>query len=325
MERVLSGMRPTGRLHLGHLVGALTNWRDLQNQYECLYMIADLHALTSDYNDTTHLMENIEEIVIDWLACGIDPKRAIIFRQSHIKEHAELHFLLSTITPLPWLERNPTYKEQIQELGEARLLTYGFLGYPVLQTADILLYKATIVPIGKDQQPHLDLARDIAGRFNHLYGKTFPIPEPILTEAPKLPGIDGRKMSKSYGNCIYLSDPQEEVMEKTKMMFTDPKKIRKDDPGHPEECVVFLTHKAFAKGDIKMVEENCIEGGMGCVEHKEEVGELLLKTLKPIHESRARIKEDPSMIQEILSDGRERAGRIASETIEEVRIALRME
>lgn len=316
-------MRPTGRLHLGHLVGALTNWIDLQKRYESLFMVADIHALTSDYEDTTHLKENILEIVIDWLACGIDPESSIIFRQSHVKEHAELHLLLSTITPLSWLERNPTYKEQIQGSCSTHLLTYGFLGYPVLQASDILLYKATLVPIGKDQQPHLDIARDIAERFNHLYGKVFPIPEPVLTSSPKLPGIDGRKMSKSLNNCIYLSDPEDEVVKKTMMMFTDPLKIRKMDPGHPDECVVFLTHKAFSKDGINGVRERCMDGGIGCVEHKEELAKILIDVLRPIKKERESI--NPSMIERILLEGEERAKMIASSTIKEVQTALRID
>lgn len=323
-KRVLSGMRPTGRLHLGHLVGALSNWKHLQDDAECLYMIADWHALTSDYEDTSRLKENIYEVILDWLATGIDPRRAIIFRQSKVLEHSELHLLLSTITPLGWLERNPTYKEQLQELGESRLSTYGFLGYPVLQSADILIYKANLVPIGKDQQPHLDLTRDIAGRFNHLYGQVFPIPEQMLTPIPKLPGTDGRKMSKSYDNCIYLADSPDEITAKVTTMFTDPQKIRKDDLGHPEGCVVFAFRKAFDPQGAGGVEPLCRQGKVGCVEHKGILAKILIEATESIRKIRAELKTKPEMAWTILEEGNSKAREIARATMEEVRVAMKI-
>lgn len=322
--RVLSGMRPTGRLHLGHLVGAISNWKRLQDETECLYMVADWHALTSGYEDTSHLRENIYEVVLDWLAAGIDPERAIIFRQSRVLEHAELHILLSTITPLGWLERNPTYKEQLQELGEARLSTYGFLGYPVLQSADILVYKASLVPIGKDQQPHLDLTRDIAGRFNHLYGKVFPIPEPILTDTPKLPGVDGRKMSKSYGNCIYLDESPDQIAAKVKTMFTDPVKIRKDDPGHPEGCAVFAIRSAFDPEGAVGLLSLCENGRIGCVEDKKILADILTEMLSSIRERRGKLSARRESVLAILEEGSSRAREIARLTMEEVREAMKI-
>jgi len=239
MDRVVSGMRPTGNLHLGHLHGALKQWLQLQDQYECFYFIADWHALTSEYKDPSLIKESTPEILIDWLAVGLDPEKSTLFLQSWVKEHAELHLLLSMITPIGWLERNPTYKDQQEELKDKDLGTYGFLGYPVLQAADILIYKAKYVPVGKDQLPHLEITREIARRFNYLYGDLFPEPQALLTESPYVPGTDGRKMSKSYNNAIYLSDPPELVAQKISLMFTDPQRGRRTDPGRPELCPVF--------------------------------------------------------------------------------------
>lgn len=333
MKRVLSGMRPTGRLHLGHLLGALSNWKKLQEEYACLYMVADWHALTSEYKDTSRLRENIFEVVIDWLSAGIDPQRCTIFRQSDILEQAELHLLLSCITPLGWLERNPTHKEQLRELGEEKLSTYGFLGYPVLQAADILIYKGQVVPIGEDQLPHLELTREITRRFNHLYGKIFPEPRAILTKVPRLPGLDGRKMSKSYGNCIYLSDSQQEVAKKVMNMFTDPDKIRKDDPGHPEghpgeeekgKCVVFAFHKAFNQPCLEAIREECEKGSRGCVLCKKELIDILEQVLSPIREKRATLEAHPEEVAKLLAKGKEEAGKIAKKTMEEVRRAMKL-
>ncbi|HAV43026.1 TPA: tryptophan--tRNA ligase [bacterium] len=323
-KRVLSGMRPTGRLHLGHLVGVLSNWKRLQDEAECLYMVADWHALTSDYENPSNLLENIHEMVLDWLSVGIDTERCILFRQSEVKEHAELHLLLSNITPLGWLERNPTYKEQLAELGESRLSTYGFLGYPVLQSADILVYKANLVPIGKDQQPHLDLTRDIAARFNYFYGEVFPMPEPLLTPTSKLPGIDGRKMSKSYDNCVYLCDPPDKIATKVKAMFTDPLKIRKDDPGHPEGCVVFAFHKAFDSEGADVMEPLCREGKIGCVAHKETVAQILIKVMEPIRRRRSEFEGSIEVVHSIFEEGSKRAQEVASQTMEEVRGAMKI-
>lgn len=332
-KRVLSGMRPTGRLHLGHLLGALSNWKKFEEEYDCFYMVADWHALTSEYKDTTKLKENIFEVVIDWLSAGIDPGKCVIFRQSDILEQAELHLLLSCITPLGWLQRNPTHKEQLRELGEEKLSTYGFLGYPVLQAADILIYKAEIVPIGEDQLPHLELTREITRRFNHLYGQIFSEPQAILTKVPRLPGLDGRKMSKSYGNCIYLSDSCQEISKKVMSMFTDPDKIRKDDPGHPEghldeeekgKCVVFAFHKAFNQFQVEVIKEECEKGLRGCVSCKKELMSILSRVLDPIREKRADLAARPEEVAKLLAKGKEQAGKIAKETMEEVRRVMQL-
>jgi len=251
-------MRPTGKLHLGNLHGALTNWKRLQEEYECFFFVADWHALTSEYQETNFIKEFIWEMLIDWLSVGLDPNKSTLFIQSKLPEHAELHLIFSMITPIPWLERNPTYKEQIKELVEKDLNTYGFLGYPVLQAADILIYKANFVPVGVDQLPHVEITREIARRFNYLYKEVFPIPEPILTEMPKILGIDGRKMSKSYHNAIYLSDPPKVIREKTLQMFTDKTRLRKTDPGHPDICNVFSFHKLYTSPEkVSQIEEDC--------------------------------------------------------------------
>ncbi|MEW6617967.1 MAG: tryptophan--tRNA ligase [bacterium] len=322
--RVLSGMRPTGRLHLGHLLGALNNWKEFQDEYECFYMIADWHALTTAYADTGEFQENIQQMLIDWLSCGIDWQKCVIFRQSQIPEHAELHILLSTITPLPWLERCPTYKDQLKELAQLDLHTYGFLGYPVLQAADILIYKANIVPVGEDQLPHLELTREICRRFNYLYSEVFPEPASKLTQTPKLPGVDGRKMSKSFGNCIYLSDSDDLIVKKVKNMITDPARIHPTDSGHPEICVVFAFHQAFNKKGVEVIKQECQEAERGCVKCKEELAQILISCLKPIHEARKKFEIAPLEIINILDEGKKKAREITSKVMLEVRQAMKI-
>lgn len=334
MKRILSGMRPTGKLHIGHLLGALENWVKLQDDYECYYMVADWHALTSDYAETSELKENIYEMMRDWLAVGIDPKKSVLFRQSEVKEHAELHLLLSMIVPLSWLERCPTYKEQLQEIKDKDLSTYGFLGYPVLQAADILVYKAEFVPVGEDQLPHLELTREIARRFNNFYGNRFgkvlPEPQALLTQITRLPGVDGRKMSKSYNNAIYLSDSETSVKEKVLSMFTDPQKIRINDAGHPEQsgCVVYAFYLAFLPGQTGKPEKakerkiECEKGKIGCVACKKELSEVLNNFLETYRQRRE--KWDEQAIKEILTQGKEKAKIIAQVTMSEVRQAMKI-
>jgi len=322
-KRVLSGMRPTGKLHLGNLHGALTNWKRLQEEYECFFFIADWHALTSEYQETTFIKEFIREMLIDWLSVGLDPNKSTIFIQSKLPEHAELHLIFSMITPLPWLERNPTYKEQIKELVEKELNTYGFLGYPVLQAADILIYKANFVPVGVDQLPHVELTREIARRFNYLYKEIFPIPQPILTEMPKLLGIDGRKMSKSYHNAIYLSDPPEVIREKTAQMFTDKSRLRKTDPGHPDICNVFSFHKLYTLPEkVNQIEEDCKKAIIGCVECKKLLAESLINGLAPLQEKRQYYQEHLGELKDIIDAGIKKARSVATTTLEEAKEAI---
>ncbi|HWQ69197.1 MAG TPA: tryptophan--tRNA ligase [Patescibacteria group bacterium] len=324
--RVLSGMRPTGRLHLGHLFGALDNWRRLQETYECFFFVADWHALTTDYADTKGIRENIREMVLDMLAAGIDPSKATLFLQSRLHEHAELFLLLSMITPVPWLERNPTYKEQQQELTTKDLSTYGFLGYPVLMASDILIYKANHVPVGIDQVPHLELTREIARRFNALYGEVLIEPQPLLTEFPKVPGTDGRKMSKSYGNAIYLTDSPEQITAKIKPMVTDPARVRRRDPGNPDVCPVFDLHKIFTpkvKRDAA-IDPGCRTAGIGCLDCKGILLEHMLPALQPIYERRQELVTHPEIVQDVLEDGWARAKKIAGETLSEVKAAMHM-
>ena len=319
-QRVLSGMRPTGRLHLGHWVGALANWAEIQKEQDCFFMVADWHALMSEYEHPDEIRTYARECVADWVACGIDPERACIFLQSQVKEHLELAMVLSTLTPLSWLERNPTYKEQLRELSSRELTTYGFLGYPVLQAADILLYKATRVPIGVDQLPHLELAREIARRFNHLYRReVFPDPEALMTQVPKLSGIDGRKMSKSYDNSINLSDAPETIRAKAQKMFTDPKRIKMTDPGHPEECNVCNYYKIFAPERAPEIFEKCREASWGCTDCKRELAERLIERLKPVQAKRQDLLSNARGIDQILEAGAARARAVAQETMGEVR------
>jgi len=322
---VLSGMRPSGKLHLGNLVGALDNWKKLQNDYECFFFAADWHALTTEYNSPGNIKENIQEMMIDWLSVGLSPEKCVLFVQSRVKEHAELHLLLSMITPLPWLERVPTYKEQQQELTSLDLSTYGFLGYPLLQTADIIIYKAHKVPVGIDQVPHVELSREITRRFNFFYGPVFPLPEPMLTEVPKLLGIDGRKMSKSYDNAIYISDPPQEIRTKVSQMFTDPNRIKRTDPGNPDLCNVFAFHQVYSPPEIvEEVRADCRCAAIGCVEDKRNLAENIICYLMPIHEKRASYLANPRMVEEVLEDGCYKARGFAAQTMEEVRTAMKI-
>jgi tryptophanyl-tRNA synthetase len=324
-ERVLSGMRPTGRLHLGNYLGALKNWQQMQEDYECFFFVADWHALTTDYANTEEIRSNIREMLIDWLAVGIDPEKATIFIQSGIPDHAVLHVLLSMITPIPWLERCPTYKEQQQQLTGRDLSTYGFLGYPVLQSADILIYKAHKVPVGIDQLPHLELTREIGRRFNHLYEEVFPEPQAIHTEILKLPGTDGRKMSKSYNNCIYLSDSPDTIWEKIRTMMTDPQRKRRNDPGDPELSPVYAYHKIFSsEEEIAEVAEGCRTAGIGCIDCKKILSENMIRRLAPIHEKRAVLMEHPEEIDAVLEKGTAAAGQVAASTMAEVRTAMKI-
>jgi tryptophanyl-tRNA synthetase len=324
-QRVLSGMRPTGKLHLGHMVGALDNWKWLQDEFECFFFAADWHALTTEYAQTDVIQGSIRDMVLDWLSIGLSPEKSVLFIQSKIKEHAELHLLLSMITPLPWLERVPSYKEQQQELTNRDLSTYGFLGYPLLQTADIIIYKAHKVPVGMDQVPHVELSREIARRFNFFYGEVFPLPEPMLTEIPKLLGIDGRKMSKSYDNAIFISDSPEEIRKKVSLMFTDPNRIRRNDPGNPDICNVFSFHRVYSPPEVvERVNVDCRRAALGCVEDKKQLAEILVAHLAPIHERRAGYLENPALVAEILENGCQKARKIAVQTLEEVRAAMKI-
>lgn len=320
-------MRPTGKLHLGHLLGALGNWIELQNKgdYDCFYFVADWHALTSDYGNTEQIRDNSVNMVIDWLSCGLDPSKSTFFVQSSIKEHAELFLLFSMITPLPWLERNPTYKEMKTELADRDLSTFGFLGYPVLQAADILMYKAFGVPVGLDQLPHVELTREIARRFNFLYAEIFPIPEPLLAEVPKLLGLDGRKMSKSYDNGIYLSDRGDVMRKKIETMFTDPQRMRRKDPGRPEICNVFTYHGIYNDPEaVAEIERDCPRAAIGCVDCKKRLIGLLENRMKPIHERQDYYREHMGEVRDIIDVGNARAREIAAETMEQVRKAVKI-
>jgi len=359
-KRVLSGMRPTGKLHLGNYVGALQNWVGMQDQYECYFCVVDWHALTTDYADTSRVKENSLEVAFDWLAAGLDPEKSVLFLQSHVPAHAELHLLLSMVTPLGWLERVPTYKEQRENIKDKDLGTYGFLGYPLLQAADILIYKADCVPVGEDQVAHVELTREIARRFNSFYhtiekadtahltkdqkdwlakeGRqglrgadnifyygVFPEPQTILTPAKKLPGTDGRKMSKSYGNTIMMADPEPVVRQKLKTMVTDPARVRRSDPGNPDVCPVGDLHKIFSsKETIAKVYEGCRSAGIGCIECKSWAADALVQLLNPMQERRKKFEENPRLAWDILEAGSERARRVTGETMKEVRAAMGM-
>ncbi len=358
-KRVLSGMRPTGKLHLGNYVGALENWVRMQEQYECFFVIVDWHALTTDYADPSHLKENLVDVLFDWLAAGLDPEKCVMFIQSHVPVHAELHLLLSMITPLGWLERVPTYKEQKENIKEKDLGTYGFLGYPVLQSADILIYKADVVPVGEDQVAHVELTREIARRFNGFYAPPvvvrgadrltqvesdwlisdgrqitpdadyvfhryiFPEPAALLTPAPRLPGTDGRKMSKSYGNAVLLTDPEPLVRQKLKTMVTDPRRIKRTDPGDPDVCPVGDLHKIFSgKETMAKVYEGCRSAGIGCIECKSWAADALVRILNPMQERRKKYEDNPRLAWDILEAGSARARDVAGATMDEVRSAM---
>ncbi len=316
-KRVVSGMRPTGKLHLGHYHGVLENWIQLQNQYECFFFVADWHSLTTEYANPKIIQESVREILIDWLAAGIDPKRATVFVQSRIPEHAELHLLLSMITPISWLERVPSYKELKKELLDKDLSTYGFLGYPLLQTADVAIYQANLVPVGQDQLAHLELSREILRRFNHLYGETFVEPQSMLTPTPKLPGIDGRKMSKSYDNAISLSENIADVEKKVLRMMTDPARKRRQDVGNPEVCPVYDLHRIYTQ-DPKSIEEiftGCQTAAIGCIDCKKILLSSLIPFLKNHQERRKPFEDNPKILDEIIEVGTLKARKVAQETL----------
>lgn len=323
----MSGMRPTGKLHLGNLHGALENWIALQNKgdYDCHYFVADWHALTSEYSNTDRIRKNTVSMVIDWLSTGLEPAKSTMFIQSSVKEHAELYVLLSMITPLGWLERNPTYKEMKAELADKDLGTFGFLGYPVLQAADIIMYKAYGVPVGVDQLPHVELTREIAKRFNFLYKEIFPLPEPLLTDVPKLLGIDGRKMSKSYENSIYISDRGDVLKKKVAAMFTDPQRLRRTDAGRPHLCNVFTFHHMYSPSDgVNEISLACKEADIGCTDCKKRLAARILEDMQPTHDLQDYYSHHLDKVREIIEDGNSRATKIARMTMEEVREAVKI-
>ena len=318
-------MQPSGLLHLGNLLGALENWKALQDQYDCFFFIADWHALSTNYADTSRIREFVHEMLVDWLAVGIDPNKATIFVQSSNPDHAILHLLLSMITPIPWLERNPTYKEKQEQIADRDLATYGFLGYPVLQAGDILLYKADFVPVGKDQLPHLELTRELARRFNSLYKGVFREPQELLTSFPKVLGTDGRKMSKSYGNTINLSDTEPVLRQKLKTMVTDPARVRRTDPGNPDICPVYDFHKIYSQpAVIERVNRECRTAEIGCIDCKKLAADVMVAKLSPVWDARKTISNDPKQVQDIVEAGAERAKKASHQTLEEVKDAMKI-
>lgn len=329
-KRVLSGMRPTGKLHLGNYMGALYNWVRLQHEYECYFFVADLHALTTDYADPSQFQQNTREVALDFLAAGLDTEQCTIFVQSDVKQHTELHLYLSMITPLGWLERVPTYKEQQENLTGKDLSTYGFLGYPLLQSADILIYQADFVPVGQDQVAHVEITREIARRFNQFYRDVkypdqpiLPEPQVLLTPSPKLPGTDGRKMSKSYGNTILLTDSEPVIRQKLKPMVTDPARVRRSDPGNPEVCPAFDLHKVFSSAETQQkAREGCTTAGIGCIECKSWLADSVVAELAPIQERRRKYEENPRLVKDVLTDGGRRASARAEQTMVQVRAAM---
>ncbi len=322
--RILSGMRPSGKLHIGHLLGALSNWKRLQDEgHETYYMVADWHALTTEYESSEAIQSDTTEMVIDWLAAGLDPEKSVIFVQSHVKEHAELYLLFSMITPLGWLERVPTHKEALEEYKGRQISTHGFLGYPLLQAADILIYKADAVPVGQDQLPHLEFTRELARRFEHLYAGVFPEPQSLLTETSLVRGIDGRKMSKRYGNAVLLSDSEEETREKIMKMLTDPARKRRTDPGNPDICPVFDLQKIYGSPEwVERVNRECRSAEIGCVEDKQALAESLIERLRPFRSLRSELAADPDRVKVILAEGAEKARATAAATMREVRKAM---
>lgn len=324
-KRILSGNRPTGPLHLGNYLGALETWARLQDEYDCYFMIADWHALTSDYADSASLPEFTHRMILDWLGVGLDPERSVLFIQSQVKEHAELALLLSMFTPIPWLERVPSFKDQQEQLRNKDLNTHGFLGYPVLQAADILLYKGDVVPVGEDQLAHLELCREIVRRVHHFYDReVFPEPQPMLSKVPKLVGIDGRKMSKSYDNCIYLKDSPKEVEDKARQMVTDPARVRRSDPGHPEVCSVYAYHKVFTPERSDEVERDCKSAALGCVDCKRMLAGSINALLDPMRERRVPYEASPEKAREVVKAGAEKARVTAEETMTEFRDVLNL-
>jgi tryptophanyl-tRNA synthetase len=325
-KRVVSGMRPTGRLHLGHLVGALQNWEKLQQQYECFYFVADWHALTSNFSDPSEVVPSALDNVADWIGAGVNPETSTLFVQSMVPQHAELFLLLQMVTPIPWLERVPTYKEQIEQLAEKDLSSIGFLGYPLLQTADVIIYNAHFVPVGEDQVAHLELSREVVRRFHNFYGELFVEPQPLLTPTPRLPGLDNRKMSKSYGNTIDLSDDEETVKKKVRAMYTDPKRVRADIPGTVEGNPVFTYHDAFNpnRGEVEDLKDRYRQGKVGDVEVKTKLAAAINGMLQPIRERRAAALARPDYIRDVLVEGSRKAQAIAEHTMERVRAAVKL-
>ncbi|WP_028309522.1 tryptophan--tRNA ligase [Desulfitibacter alkalitolerans] len=324
--RILSGMRPTGSLHIGHL-SVLENWAKLQEEYECFFTIVDWHALTTSFNETESIQENIHEMALDWLSVGIDPEKSCIFVQSHVKQHAELHLLFSMITPLSWLERCPTYKDQVQQLSKEGkdIATYGFLGYPLLQAADILVYKADTVPVGEDQLPHLEFCREIARRFNYLYKREiFPEPRAVLAKVSLLPGLDKRKMSKSYNNYIAINEAKDALQQKVRQMVTDPSRIHKTDPGNPDICVVSTYHGIYTPDEVTDIQESCKQGTIGCVACKKKLAQQMEVALAPYRDKRDYYAQRPGLIKEILQNGKEKAEARAEATLHEVRKAMHL-
>lgn len=323
-QRVVSGMRPTGRLHIGHYHGVLENWIKMQDSYDCFFFVADWHSLTTEYADTSGIAQSIRDMVLDWVAFGLDPEKCVIFRQSLVPHHSELNLILSMVTPVSWLERNPTYKEMLDNIEQRDLTTFGFLGYPVLMAADIILYKATRVPVGQDQLPHLEITREISRRFNHLYGAVFPEPEALLTETPKLPGLDGRKMSKSYNNSIYLSDTAEETGKKIMGMMTDPARVRRNDPGDPDVCVAFNLHRLYVPEEkLDEIIPACRNATIGCVECKKILLDCMNERLAPLRARREELAANPGFVDELLQEGSRRASLISDAVMTEVRTALK--
>ena len=319
-------MRPTGKLHLGHLVGALRNWVELQDAFDCFYFVADWHALTSEYADTTEITASALDNAADWIAAGVDPEKSTLFIQSMVPEHAELHLLLSMIAPTPWLERVPTYKDVQQNLANRELATYGFLGYPLLQTADIIIYKANAVPVGEDQAPHIEISREIVRRFNNFYGPVFPEPQTLLTPTPRTPGTDGRKMSKSYGNSINLKDTESEIRSKLKTMVTDPARQRKTDKGDPAKCPVFDLHKAFSTQETRdWATAGCTTATIGCIECKSKLADHVVARVEPMRKKREELAARPDTVMDVLKTGSASARTVAQATMHEVRQAMKIE
>jgi tryptophanyl-tRNA synthetase len=323
-QRVVSGMRPSGRLHIGHYHGVLENWVKMQDSFDCFFFVADWHSLTTEYADTSGIAESTREMVLDWVAFGLDPQKSVVFRQSLVPHHSELNLILSMISPVSWLERCPTYKEMQENLETRDLSTFGFLGYPVLMAADIILYKATRVPVGHDQLPHLEITREIARRFNYLYGNVFPEPEALLTETPKLLGLDGRKMSKSYGNSIYLSDNAEETSKKVMSMVTDTERVRRADPGDPERCVAFNLHRLYVPEEkLAEIIPACKEAKIGCVDCKKILSDCINERLAPFRAHREELAVNSGFVDELLRQGSQSATEVSDVTMSEVRTALK--
>ncbi|MDO8886867.1 tryptophan--tRNA ligase [Candidatus Oleimmundimicrobium sp.] len=318
-KRIVSGNRPTGKLHIGHYHGALQNWIELQDKYDCFFFVADWHALTTKYDETENLRKDTEDMVIDWLAAGLNPSKCTIYRQSDLPEVAELSLYFSMITPISWLERCPTYKEMLKEIDYKDISTHGFLGYPILQTADIVLYHGELVPVGEDQLPHLELGREIVRRFNYFYGQYFPEPQAVLSHTKRVIGTDGRKMSKSYGNSINLSDSPKEILKKVQTMITDPVRIKRTDPGHPEVCLVHGLHKIYSADHIDEIVKECKSGKIGCVECKKLLAERINESLVDFRAKRAELEKDPGQVWKILEFGAKKVRPIAQETLREIR------